>query len=65
MEVNIKPIFRFSSINSFRASCLDAEREYIGLTRDWAPSSGLIWRSYGQWEVRTSALVLLKMLVNM
>jgi len=25
----IKPILRFSSMNSFRASCSDAEREYI------------------------------------
>jgi len=28
----IKPILRFSSINFFRASCSDAEREYIGPT---------------------------------
>ena len=30
----MKPVFRFSSINSFRASCSDAKREYIGPTRD-------------------------------
>jgi len=28
----IKPVLRFSLMNSFRASYLDAEREYIGLT---------------------------------
>ena len=38
----IKSVLRFSSMNSFRASCSDAEREYIGLTRGWAPSSRLI-----------------------
>ena len=25
----MKPVLRFSSMNSFRASCSDAEREYI------------------------------------
>jgi len=29
----MKSILRFSSINSFKASCLDAEREYMGPTR--------------------------------
>jgi len=29
----IKLILRFSSMNSFRASCSDAEREYMGPTR--------------------------------
>jgi len=28
----IKPMLRFSSMNSFRASCSDAEREYMGPT---------------------------------
>jgi len=28
----IKPVLRFSLINSLRASCSDAEREYIGPT---------------------------------
>ena len=28
----MKPILRFSSMNSFRAFCSDAEREYIGPT---------------------------------
>ena len=28
----MKPVLRFFSMNSFRASCLDAEREYIGPT---------------------------------
>jgi len=31
---HIKPVLRFSSINSFRASCSDAEREYIEPTGD-------------------------------
>ena len=38
----IKPVLRFSSINFFRVSCLDAKREYIRPTRGWAPSSRLI-----------------------
>jgi len=29
----IKPVLRFSSMNFFRASCSDADREYIGPTR--------------------------------
>jgi len=29
----IKPVLRFFSMNSLRASCLDAKREYIGPTR--------------------------------
>jgi len=29
----IKPILRFSSMNSLKASYLDAEKEYIGPTR--------------------------------
>ena len=29
----MKPVLRFSSMNSFRASYSDAEREYIGPTR--------------------------------
>ena len=61
----IKPVLRFSSMNSFRASCSDAEREYIGPTGGWASSSKLILRSYGRWEGRVSALVLLKMLANL
>jgi len=32
----MKPILRFFSMNSFRASCLDAKREYIGPTGGWA-----------------------------
>jgi len=29
----MKPVLRFSSMNFFRASCSDAEREYIEPTR--------------------------------
>jgi len=29
----MKPVLRFSSMNSLRASCSDAEREYIEPTR--------------------------------
>ena len=30
----MKPMLKFSSMNSLRVSCLDTKREYIGLTRD-------------------------------
>ena len=29
----MKPILRFSLMNSLRVSCSDAKREYVGLTR--------------------------------
>ena len=60
----MKPMLRFSSMNFLRASCLDAEREYIGPTGGWVPSSRFIWRLQGQWGVRTSALVLFKTSAN-
>ena len=41
----MKPVLRFSSMNSLRASCSDAKREYIGLAGGWVPSSRLILKS--------------------
>ena len=41
----MKLILRFFSMNSLRASCLDAKREYIGLTGGLTSSFRLIWRS--------------------
>ena len=60
----MKLILRFSLMNSLRAFCSDVKREYIGPTGGWAPFR-LILRLYGWWGVRTLALVLLKILVNL
>ena len=51
-------------MNFLRVSCSDTERKYIGLTGGWAPSFRFIWRLYGWWGARTSALVLLNTSVN-